>query len=232
MTSFYSVSHPLKMHTLPNSIPMLSRTSTWRKGWRTEKRHHTLSFTWHTDATQKAEKDFSEALIFAPENKTYIAQRADVRAEQKLYELALSDINHLLNREPKSAALHFEKGTICLRSADTICALQSFEYATAYDSQNPANWSALGLVQLMLAQETEALQSLNQSIELGSKWAGDYINRGIIYYRMHNYRGALADYDKAVSLSPRNAQCYYNREAYLPYRQLQNNEAEGCSGNS
>ena len=174
--------------------------------------YYTRGFIYRqTNQLEKAEKDFSEALIFAPENKTYIAQRADVRAEQELYELALSDINHLLNREPKSAALHFEKGTICLRSADTICALRSFEYATAYDSQNPANWSALGLVQLMLDQETEALQSLNQSIEHGSKWAGDYINRGIIYYRMHNYRGALADYDKAVSLSPRNAQCYYNR---------------------
>ena len=72
-------------------------------------------------------------------------------------------------------------------------------------------WSALGLVQLMQDRQDDALCSLNKSIEHGSKWAGDYINRGIIYYRKHNYRSALSDYDKAVSLSPRDAQCYYNR---------------------
>lgn len=164
-----------------------------------------------TNQLEKAEKDFSEALIFAPENKTYISMRADVRAELKQYDLALDDIQHLLNREPQSAALHFEKGSICLRSGDTICALNAFSTATEYDTQNPANWSALGLVQLMLDRQDDALTSLSQSIEHGSKWAGDYINRGIIFYRRHNYRSALADYDKAVTLSPNDAQCYYNR---------------------
>ena len=137
--------------------------------------------------------------------------RADVLAELEQYDLALRDIDHLLHRDPQSATLHFEKGSICLRSNDTICALDAFTHATEYDSQNPANWSALGLTQLMLDNQDDALHSLSKSIEYGSKWAGDYINRGIIYYRKHNYRSALADYDKAVTLSPRDAQCYYNR---------------------
>ena len=164
-----------------------------------------------TNQLEKSEKDFSEALIFAPENKTYIAMRADVRGELKLFDLALSDINHLLNREPQSASLHFEKGSICLRNNDTICALNSFTRATELDSQNASNWSALGLVQLMQDNQDAALESLTKSINYGSQWAGDYMNRGIIYYQRHNYRGALADYDKAVSLSPEDMQCYYNR---------------------
>lgn len=164
-----------------------------------------------TDQLSKAEKDFSEALIFSPENKTYIAMRADVLAGMEQYDLALEDINHLLYREPQSASLHFEKGSICLRSNDTLCALNAFTSATLYDSQNPANWSALGLVQLMMENQEEALISLSKSITYGSKWAGDYINRGVIYYRLHNYRSAMADYDKAIALAPRDAQCYYNR---------------------
>lgn len=160
---------------------------------------------------EKAENDLTEALIFAPENKTYIMLRADTRAELKQYDLALEDINHLLYREPKSASLLFEKGSICLRSNDTICALQSFLSATQYDSQNPANWSALGLTYLMQNQQNEALSALTNAINKGSKWAGDYINRGIIFYRLHNYRNALADYDKAIKLAPQDAQTYYNR---------------------
>ena len=174
--------------------------------------YYTRGFIYRqTNQLEKAARDFSEALIFAPENKTYIAMRADVQAELKQYDLALQDIDHLLHREPYSAALHFEKGSICLRSQDTLCAVNAFRKATEYDSQNPANWSALGLVQLMQNNQDDALSSLSKSIEYGSKWAGDYINRGIIYYRKHNYRNALSDYDKAVVLAPRNAQCYYNR---------------------
>ena len=174
--------------------------------------YYTRGFIYRqTNQLEKAERDFSEALIFAPENRTYIAMRADVLAEMEEYDRALHDINHLLHRDPMSASLHFEKGTICLRSNDTLCALNAFTQATKYDSQNPANWSALGLVQLMQDNQEDALSSLSKSIEHGSKWAGDYINRGIIYYRKHNYRNALADYDKAVELSPRDAQCYYNR---------------------
>ena len=174
--------------------------------------YYTRGFIYRqTHQIEKAERDFSEALIFAPENRTYIAMRADVLAELEQYDLALRDIDHLLHRDPQSATLHFEKGSICLRSNDTICALDAFTHATEYDSQNPANWSALGLTQLMLDNQDDALHSLSKSIEYGSKWAGDYINRGIIYYRKHNYRSALADYDKAVTLSPRDAQCYYNR---------------------
>lgn len=174
--------------------------------------YYTRGFIYRqTNQLENARKDFSEALIFAPENRTYIAMRADVLAEMKLFDLALQDIDHLLHRDPYSAALHFEKGTICLRSNDTTAALNAFTQATEYDSQNPANWSALGLVLLMQDQLDEALNALSQSIQYGSKWAGDYINRGIIYYRKHNYRSALSDYDKAVALSPRDAQCYYNR---------------------
>ena len=174
--------------------------------------YYTRGFIYpQTNQLEKASRDFSEALVFAPENRTYIAMRADVLAELKQYNLALQDINHLLHRDPQSAALHFEKGSICLRSNDTLCALNAFTQATEYDSQNPANWSALGLVQLMQDNQEDALTSLSKSIEHGSKWAGDYINRGIIYYRKHNYRSALSDYDKAIALSPRDAQCYYNR---------------------
>lgn len=164
-----------------------------------------------TGQLEKAEKDFSEALIFAPENKTYLVLRADVLAEEKHYDRALQDIDHLLGRDPHSAELLFEKGSICMRSNDTLCALNAFTDATKYDSQNPATWSALGLVYLMLDKQNDALAALTNSVNQGSKWAGDYINRGIIFYRLHNYRSALADYDKAVSLAPREAQCYYNR---------------------
>ena len=62
-----------------------------------------------------------------------------------------------------------------------------------------------------MGHEEDAYVQLTQAINLGSKWAGDYINRGLLHYRRHNYRGALSDYDQAVKLAPREADTYYNR---------------------
>lgn len=159
----------------------------------------------------KAEADYTEALHFSPENRTYMLLRADTRAQMKLYDAALEDIDHMLRREPQAASVWTEKGQICILKQDTLSALAAFEQAAQYDKTNPAVWSALGVTNLMLDHEEDAYVQLTQAINLGSKWAGDYINRGLLHYRRHNYRGALSDYDQAVKLAPREADSYYNR---------------------
>ena len=163
------------------------------------------------DRLEEAEKDYTEALRFSPENRTYMLLRADTRAERENYDEALEDIELLLKREPQSASVWSEKGRVCILKKDTLCALHAFEQACRYDKFNPAAWSALGVTNLMLEHEEDAYVQLTQAINLGSKWAGDYINRGVIHYRRHNFRGALADYDQAVKIAPRDADCYYNR---------------------
>ena len=160
---------------------------------------------------EKAEADYTEALHFSPENRTYMLLRADTRAQMKHYDAALEDIEQMLKREPQSASVWSEKGHICILKKDTLSALDAIENASKYDKNNPAVWSALGVTNLMLEREDEAYVQLTQAINLGSKWAGDYINRGVIHYRRHNYRGALSDYDQAVKIAPRDADCYYNR---------------------
>ena len=160
---------------------------------------------------ENAEKDYTEALHFAPENRTYILLRADTRAMLKRYDEALQDLDQLLHREPQSATVWSEKGRVCILSEDTLGALDAFTKASEYDRTNPAAWSALGVTNLMLDREEEAYVQLTQAINLGSKWAGDYTNRGIIHYHRHNYRGALSDYDHAVQLAPNDADSYYNR---------------------
>ena len=160
---------------------------------------------------EAAEADYTQALQFSPENRTYMLLRADTRAQRKNYDGALEDIEAMLKREPQSASVWSEKGHICLQKKDTLTALEAFEQAAAYDKNNPAVWSALGVTNLMLEREDEAYVQLTQAINLGSKWAGDYLNRGVLHYRRHNYRGALSDYDQAVKIAPRDAECYYNR---------------------
>ena len=159
----------------------------------------------------EAEEDYSQALRFSPENRTYLLLRADTRSQMKRYDEALEDIDQMLKREPQAATVWTEKGVVCIAKGDTLTALDAFEHASQYDRNNPVVWSALGVTNLMLSHEEDAYVQLTQAINLGSKWAGDYINRGVIHYRRHNYRGALADLDKAVQMAPRDADSYYNR---------------------
>lgn len=159
----------------------------------------------------QAEADYTEALHFSPENRTYMLLRADTRAQMGQFDAALDDIEWILRREPQSASVWSEKGQVCFLKKDTLAALSAFEQAAMYDKTNPAVWSALGVTNLMLGHEEEAYVQLTQAINAGSKWAGDYINRGVLHYKRHNYRGALSDYDQAVKIAPRDAECYYNR---------------------
>ena len=174
--------------------------------------YYTRGFIYYRlEEWEKAESDYTQALFFSPENHTYLLLRADTRAQLKRYDEALEDIELLLHREPHSASFWSEKGRICLAKRDTLAALSALEQAAEYDKTNPAVWSALGVTNLMLNEEDKAYVQLTQAINLGSKWAGDFTNRGIIHYHRHNYRGALSDYDQAVKIAPQDADVYYNR---------------------
>ncbi|MCQ2348241.1 MAG: tetratricopeptide repeat protein [Paludibacteraceae bacterium] len=160
---------------------------------------------------EAAEQDFTQALVYSPENKTYTLLRADVRSAMEHYDEAITDLDLLLRKEPDAANIHFEKGVVYLNKKDTLSARDCFVKATELEAYNSGNWSALGLINMQLGNEDEALANLTKAITLGSKWAGDYVNRSILYHRRNNFRGALADMDMAVELEPNDAHSHFNR---------------------
>jgi len=160
---------------------------------------------------QEAEADFTQALVHSPDNRTYLLMRADVRSLMEHYDQALEDINYMLRHEPESATIIFEKGVLLLNQKDSLGARECFERTTQLEAYNSSNWSALGMINLLLGYEDEALVDLSKAISLGSKWAGDYVNRSILYHRRNNFRGAIADLDLAVQYAPNDASVYFNR---------------------
>ena len=164
---------------------------------------------------EQAEQDFDHALKGAPRNKTYTALRADARLHQDKYDEALEDINHLLDDNTESVELLHDKAYALLQKKDTTQAIEYFAKVAEKMPNEPNNWSIVGTLYLMQDNEDQALFYLSKAIEHGSKWAGDYVNRGIVSYKRHDYKTALNDYDKAVKIAPNDIQCHYNRALLL-----------------
>ena len=160
---------------------------------------------------EEAEKDFDNALKGAPRNKTYTALRADARLHKEDYDGAIEDLNRLIDESPKNADLLHDKAFALLQKKDTLQAIEYFKQVAELMPNEPNNWSVVGTLSLMQDNEEQALEYLSRAIEHGSKWAGDYINRGIVSYKRHDYKTALNDYDKAVKIAPDDVQCHYNR---------------------
>lgn len=56
-----------------------------------------------------------------------------------------------------------------------------------------------------------AVAEFNKVIELNSKDASIYLNRGLAFLNQKNYDLAINDYDKAIELSPKESKMYFNR---------------------
>jgi tetratricopeptide (TPR) repeat protein len=68
----------------------------------------------------------------------------------------------------------------------------------------------------------EALASYDKSIDLNPNYAQAYVDRGAIYFSLHQLDKSLHDLNKAIGLNPDSAEAYINRAAvYVEIKQFQ-----------
>ncbi len=73
---------------------------------------------------------------------------------------------------------------------------------TAYRSEDPTGWAALGRALLGTGQQEEALQALNIAIELNDRNAPAYLARGILHTERGMYDAAMEDLNAAQRYAP------------------------------
>ena len=61
------------------------------------------------------------------------------------------------------------------------------------------------------ADYASALADMNEAIKLQPHFAGYFINRAFLRYKLDDYFGAMADYDYAIGLDPLNSVGWFNR---------------------
>jgi len=157
----------------------------------------------------QAEEDFTKALEFNPENQNLIQNRMYARAQNQNYDGAFDDLNSLEKLDPKNKEWLFERGRLDFFKKDTIAAEENLLKYTQRDSTNTTAWSMLALLKFQ-TDDTTSLKYIDRAIALDSDFSGNYINRGILYVRLHQFIPALDDYNKAIELD-NNVLAYYNR---------------------
>lgn len=106
-----------------------------------------------------------------------------------------------------------QKGIEYLNVDDSEKALKQFEKAVKKYPTNAYAYLYLGEAKSRL-NPFDGWEDFNKAIELDSTIADAYAGRGSSFYVKNNdYRAALADYDKAISLNPGDWALHYNRSS-------------------
>jgi tetratricopeptide (TPR) repeat protein len=61
------------------------------------------------------------------------------------------------------------------------------------------------------AGKRAAIQELSKAIQINSRYTIAYFTRAVVYEQLQEFSQAISDYNEAISISPQNADIYYNR---------------------
>ena len=176
---------------------------------------------YYLDDFRGAETDCSEAIERNPYVVSAYELRGLCRINQKKFAEAVKDYDRALRYDPENQSLWHNRVLCLIQEKDYDRALAEIDTMKTRWSKYARAYSMQAEVYLLQKDTTEAVKSLDKSLELdpydGGIWAeravisGNYINRALARYNQNNLRGAMADYDTALDLDPNNFLGHYNR---------------------
>lgn len=174
----------------------------------------------------KANLDFSKAISLDPYNSDLYAFRADFYENDKNdFSNALMDYSKAIELYPSNIQYWLRRGYMYLdKLSNNVKALEDFNKILEIDSTNIDAINAIGIVYKKDGNYQNAILTYNSGIILENinpkSAAYCYRNRAEIYLEQNLLDKAFADYNKAISLDPNNAERYYDRGVfYSDYRE-------------
>ena len=76
---------------------------------------------------------------------------------------------------------------------------------------NSAFYQKRASVHLINQEYDSAAAEYSKAIELDAKDPGNYLNRGLAFFKQKNFDPAISDFDKAIELNPGESMMYFNR---------------------
>jgi tetratricopeptide (TPR) repeat protein len=153
------------------------------------------------DDLKGANTDYNIYLELKPDQPEALFSRATVRYQLGLYDQAKADLLKLLTLPPGETQTIFFNQSASASGSNQIL--------TAQGNIKPQIFNYLGLVETKLGNYQSAITWLDSAIQLKSREADYFVNRGIAKEGLNDIT-AMQDYQTALSLHPDHALALHN----------------------
>lgn len=156
--------------------------------------------------------DYDKGLALNPELKTFIANKALCQVQLHDYDAADSTFRRLQQLDMRNDKAYLGMAQVSLARKDTTQALAYIEKSLALDRKSPMPYAMRADIHMRRPDTyAQAVRDIDSLILLQPHYAGNFINRAFLKYKLDDYFGAMSDFDYAIDLDPENTVAVYDR---------------------
>jgi tetratricopeptide (TPR) repeat protein len=156
-----------------------------------------------------------QILVDRPGELSAVRLRVAANLDMRRYDDALPDLNRLVDDDPTSVDLVLERGSLYSQVQRSDHALADFWKVILLAPDNPAGYQGAGMVEFERGNLDAARLWLTRSRLLAPRDGQLARELAAVYACEGDITTAMALYDEAVRLNPRDAQTYADRAALL-----------------
>ena len=135
--------------------------------------------------------------------------------------ISIDLLNELIKADPDDKLAFLARGSVYLKTGDTIKAVDDFSRAIEIDSKHPKSYHLRGLAHEMAGNDDEALSDFNQAIDFDSEYGAAFFSRATLLTKMGQEDKALEDMEMVTHLSNLNIENYANENNVWRSRHMQ-----------
>jgi tetratricopeptide (TPR) repeat protein len=138
--------------------------------------------------------------------------------ERGQFELAVKDFRKVVMLKPGGYSAYFAQGAIYTYEEKYDLAIEEMNKAIALDPEAGGAYAGRGFIYTREKSwdMAKAVKDFSKVIAIGGLWSGRaYSNRGAAFFNQKQYDKAMDDFNKAIELSPGNADPYQGRALIL-----------------
>jgi tetratricopeptide (TPR) repeat protein len=140
--------------------------------------------------------------------------RGGLLQERRQWAASLASYDRAIALNGGDAAIHYNRATVLKQLERWGEAVAGYDRAIAQNGKLAAAHAGRGDALYHLGRLQEALESYNTALGIAPE-AGAYGGRGVVQQKMGDFAGARASFDQAITASPNDPQCSFNRGAAL-----------------
>lgn len=155
--------------------------------------------------------DYTTAITIRPDHAKAFGTRALILAmQQHNYLPARNDCNQAIAIDPDDPSNYYTRGWIKAELSDFKGAIEDYCQAIKIDPRYDRMYDTTAAMKHRLKDYSEALRYYFKTV-MNEKTDTAYFRKGILNMYLQNYKPAINDFDKTLSLNPDNAEAYYKR---------------------